>query len=167
MEAQEIIDLLGLQPHPEEGGWFVETWRSPEPWGPDPRFASTCLSTAIYYLLAPGSISAMHVLPGEEVFHHYLGDPVHTLLLHPDGRHEVVTLGSDLRAGHRPQLVVPGGVWQGALLAPGGRAALLGTTMAPGFAYADYVHGDIDDLARRWPDADAAIRARAIPARHV
>ncbi|MCB9665012.1 MAG: cupin domain-containing protein [Alphaproteobacteria bacterium] len=153
MDADEIVRLLDLQPHPEEGGWFVETYRSAEALG------ERSLSTAIYYLLSGTSISAMHRLPGDEIFHHYLGDPVEVLLLHPDGRHELVVLGPDLRAGHRPQLVVPGGVWQGAVLLHG-RAALLGTTMAPGFAYADYAHGDIDALAAAWPDAAPHIHRR-------
>lgn len=162
MTADEVIALLGLQPHPEEGGWFAETWRDTRPVAVD-GVSSTHLHTAIYYLLSPTSISAMHRLPGDEVFHHYLGDPVDMLLLHPDGRHAHVTLGPDLRAGQRPQVVVPGGVWQGSLLRPGGAWALLGTTMAPGFAFADYVHGDVEALAAAWPAAAAAIRARALP----
>ena len=28
MTAREVIERLGLVPHPEEGGWFRETWRS-------------------------------------------------------------------------------------------------------------------------------------------
>lgn len=153
MDAAEIARLLHLSPHPEEGGWFIETYRSTEAVG------DRSLSTAIYYLLSETSISAMHRLPGDEIFHHYLGDPVEVLLLHPDGRHELVILGPDLRAGHRPQLVVPGGVWQGAVL-KAGQAALLGTTMAPGFDFADYTHGDPDALALTWPDAAAHIRRR-------
>ena len=163
MDARTVIDTLGLQPHPKEGGWFIETYRSTEPWGPDARFVSQSLSTAIYYLLSPTSISAMHVLPGDEIFHFYGGDPVQMLLLHPDGSHTMPVLGADLQAGQRPQIVVPGGVWQGALLSPGGAWALLGTTMAPGFALEDYAHGDIDSLARAWPAAADAIRARALP----
>lgn len=165
MTPEEVIALLGLQPHPNEGGWFVETWRSPLPTGPHPGITSRCVGTAIYYLLAPGSISAMHLLPGDEVFHHYAGDPVDMLLLHPDGSHAQRGLGPDLRAGDRPQIVVPAGVWQGSLLRPGGRWALIGATMAPGFAYEDYVHGDVEALAKGWPEVAEGVRARGLGAR--
>jgi predicted cupin superfamily sugar epimerase len=33
-------------------------------------------STQIYYLLRPGESSALHRVRSDEVFHHYLGDPV-------------------------------------------------------------------------------------------
>jgi predicted cupin superfamily sugar epimerase len=50
----------------------------------------------------------------------------------------VVLIGPDLEAGQRPQGIVPRHIWQGARLIPGGRHALLGTTVAPGFEYSDY-----------------------------
>jgi len=30
MKAEDIINLLGLQPHPEEGGYFAETYKCEE-----------------------------------------------------------------------------------------------------------------------------------------
>ena len=84
-------------------------------------------------MLTPDTFSAMHRLKGDEVFHFYLGDPVEMLLLKPDGRAEAVLLGQDLSAGMRVQHAVAGGTWQGSRLAPGGKYALMGTTMAPGF----------------------------------
>src|SRR5262249_47262764 len=93
----------------------------------------------------------------------YLGDPVRQLHLKPDGSGEEVTLGPDLLAGQRPQVLVPGGVWQGACLAPGGRLALLGTTMAPGFAYPDYQKGHRDELSRRYPHFAAQIERLTRP----
>lgn len=161
MNAAEVIAALGLVPHPEEGGFYVETWRSPLSFGPVEGYATRCAGTAIYYLMTPAAKSRMHRLPGDEVFHHYLGAPVEMLLLHPDGTGEIVVLGPDLAAGHRPQVVVPGGVWQGSIVRPGGDFALLGTTMAPGFAFPDYVHGDVGALAAAWPAFAEAIAARA------
>ena len=80
-----------------------------------------------------------------------LGDPVEMVQLHPDGTGEILTLGPDLAEGMRPQICVPAGTWQGSRLLPGGRFALLGTTMAPAFDPADYAHGDAEDLARAFP----------------
>jgi uncharacterized protein len=142
----DIIRLLDLAPLPIEGGYYRETWR-------------TGAGTAIYYLLTgePGSFSAMHRLPIDEVFHFYAGDPVEQLRLHPNGRIELVVVGADLAAGHRVQTVVPAGVWQGSRLRPGGRFALMGTTMAPGFEPQHYEGGRREELARRYPEAAALI----------
>ncbi len=155
MRAEQLIRQLGLKPHPSEGGYFVETYRSelrlPADVLPDAYDGPRRLSTAIYYLLTPDTHSAMHRVPGDEIFHFYLGDPVEMLQLHPDGRGEVVRLGPDPRAGFRLQHVVPAGVWQGARLRAGGRYALLGTTLAPGFEYQDFEAGDRDELCERFP----------------
>ena len=91
------------------------------------------VGTAIYYLLKPGDVSELHVLPGDEVFHFYLGSPVQMLQLWPDGTAKTVILGTDLNAGQVPQCVVPAGVWQGTRLIGRDGFALLGATMAPGF----------------------------------
>jgi uncharacterized protein len=145
--AEEVIAELGLEPHPLEGGFFRETYRTAQTMHAQER----ALKTAIYYLLTPQSCSTMHRMPGDEIFHFYLGDPVTMLHLAPDGTGKVLAFGPDLLAGQRPQVLVPGGVWQGACLAEGGRLALLGTTMAPGFAYADYQTGDRAALAAQYP----------------
>jgi uncharacterized protein len=155
LTAEEIIEQLRLRPHPIEGGYFVETYRSsltlpasalPAAYSGD-RFAAT----AIFYMLTPGTFSALHRLPGDEMFHFYLGDPVETFLLREDGSSNLVTLGHDLASGMLLQHNVPGGVWQGSRLLPGGAFALLGTTMSPGFDYADYESGSRGSLVARFP----------------
>ena len=148
-DAEKVRQLLRLVPLMPEGGHYIETYRSDLRLveGAVPGLGSgRALSTAMYYLLAPETRSALHRLPWDEVWHFYLGDPVDMLLLFPDGRGERILLGTDLDGGMRPQTAVPGGVWQGARLAPGGRFALLGTTMAPGFDPSDYEPGPRDAL---------------------
>ena len=137
--AADIIKMLNLTPHPNEGGYFRETYRS-------------ALSTAIYYLLTTETFSAMHRLPGDEIFHFYLGDPVEMLQLHPDGSGTAHILGTDLGKGMHPQVLVPGGVWQGSRLMPGKTFALLGTTMAPGFRFEDYETGNRGALTKAFPE---------------
>jgi predicted cupin superfamily sugar epimerase len=153
--VERIIETLGLQPHPREGGYFVETYRSSEtiPQSALPPGYSSARnhSTAIYYLLTPQTFSEMHRLPTDEIFHFYLGDPVTMLRLFPKGRSERIVLGSDLLAGEKPQLVVPRNVWQGTLLNEGGEFALLGCTVAPGFDFADYESGDREQLIAQYP----------------
>ena len=124
---------------------------------PAPYPGDRAAGTAIYYLLTPETFSALHKLPGDEVFHFYLGDPVEVLQLYPGGSGEVTVLGHDIAAGMRPQHVVPGGVWQGSRLRPGGSYALLGTTMSPGFDYKDYETGSRQSLTQLYPGHAAAI----------
>jgi uncharacterized protein len=155
LTAEQVRELLKMQPLPTEGGYFAETYRSainlpksalPESFGDD-----RTLSTAIYYMLTPDSFSAMHRLKGDEVYHFYLGDPVEMLLLNTDGSGSAILLGQNIVAGMRVQHAVPGGTWQGSRLAPGGKFALLGTTMAPGFDLADYENGNRDALSAAYP----------------
>ncbi len=154
MTADDVIRLLALQPHPVEGGYFRETYRSAAtlPAAALPiHGADRSVSTAIYYLLKPGHVSELHVLPGDEVFHFYLGSPVKMLQLLPDGSGREVLLGPDLAAGQVPQVVVPGGVWQGTRLLGTAGFALLGCTVAPGFDYADYRSATRAELTAKWP----------------
>lgn len=156
ISAAELKPLLKLEPHPREGGWFAETWRAEEriPKGvlPERYTGERRAGTAIYYLLEPDNFSEMHRLASDEVFHFYLGDPVEMLQLGPDGTGRRVVLGSDVAAGMLLQTVVPQGVWQGSRLMRGGRFALLGCTVSPGFDYADYDSGQRAALALRWPE---------------
>jgi predicted cupin superfamily sugar epimerase len=163
-DATEIIKALGLEPHPIEGGFFRETYRSDGsiPCSALPaayRSASVrSLGTAIYYLLTSATFSELHRLPTEEVFHLYLGGPVRMLQLFTDGKARQIVIGSDILAGHEPQVIVPPGVWQGSRLEPGVPFALLGATMAPGFDYADYEQGRRAELIGRYPEHAEMIR---------
>ncbi len=163
MTSQEIIDILGLKPLPEEGGYYVETYRSDELLAqgllPSRYSGSRNIHTAIYYLLTPDTVSAMHKVLSDEVFHFYLGDPVEMLQLFPDGSHKVFTIGSDLLSGQKPQVLAPRGVWQGCRLISGGDFALMGTTVSPGFEFSDYEHGVREDLVRAYPQCAPLITA--------
>ncbi len=104
MTASEVKELLGLAPHPREGGWFVQTYAAAETVASsafaDARYPSPRrTSTAIYYLLEPETFSEMHRLRSDEVFHFYAGDPVEMLQLWPDDDTRVIQLGNDFAAG--------------------------------------------------------------------
>ena len=162
LTADAVRTLLRLEPLEREGGCFAETYRSALtlPPGASPAIgAPRALASAIYYLLEPGSFSALHRLRADELFHFYLGDPVEMLQLGPGAESRVLTLGTDLAAGARPQALVPAGVWQGSRLAAGGRWALLGTTVAPAYDPDDFELGRRADLAARWPERRALIEA--------
>jgi hypothetical protein len=126
--AEEVVRLLGLLPHPE-GGFYRETFRAPSSDG------GRGASTAIYYLLRQGEVSAWHRVDADEVWHHYAGAPLELALSAGKGR-EAVRLGPDLAAGERPQAVVPAGVWQSARSL--GEWTLVGCTVAPAFEFAGF-----------------------------
>ena len=164
MTADKVKEILGLVKHPREGGWYVRTWESEE------FVAAACFeegryegarrtSTAIYYLLEPGTFSEMHVLKSDEIFHHYLGGAVEMLQLFADGRSERVVIGKDLEAGERPQCVVRTGVWQGSRLLKAEGWALLGCTVSPGFEFMDYEDASAEELVAKWPGEAEMIRA--------
>ena len=163
LTAKQIISLLNLKPHPEEGGYFAETYRSdesiPKEALPDRYEKDRSFATVIYYLLTPDTFSAMHRLLTDEVFHFYLGDPVEMLQLWPDGTGRTVTLGSEIADGMRPQVIVPKGVWMGARLRVAGRYALMGTTVSPGFEFVDYETGRRKVLVDAYPQYKDQINA--------
>jgi len=162
LTAEQIRELLKMQPHPIEGGYFAETYRSSETM---PRSVlraypgDRSISTAIYYLLTPDTFSAMHRVRGDEMFHFYLGDPVEMLELKSDGSSEAIVLGQDIASGMELQHAVRGGVWQGSRLREGGKFALLGTTMSPGFEYEDYETGERRELIARYPQYSDLIKS--------
>jgi len=63
-----------------------------------------------------------------------------------------VTLGAALDRGQTVQALVPANAWQGLALEPGGEFALLGTTVSPGFEYADFELVACETLTRRYPE---------------
>jgi predicted cupin superfamily sugar epimerase len=129
MDADEIIRLLDLAPHPE-GGWYRETWRD------DPADGSRGAGTAIYFLLRAGERSHWHRVDADEVWHLYAGDPLRLLTWSDGAPPDEVLLGTDLAAGQRPQARVPAGVWQAA--EPTAAWTLVGCTVAPAFQFTGF-----------------------------
>ncbi len=142
-DVKNMVELLELAPHPE-GGFYRETYRSS--------------STAIYFLLPAGEFSAFHRLrASDEIWHHYAGDPVELHTIGPDGAHRVTILGPDLERGERPQVIVPAGTLQAAVVR-GDRFALCGCTVAPAFEFADFEMPTRDELVAAFPRLESVIR---------
>jgi predicted cupin superfamily sugar epimerase len=128
--AAQIVDRLGMRRHPE-GGWYAETFRD------TPAEGGRANSTAIYFLLEQGDVSAWHrVRDAVEVWHFYAGAPLELAIFdQAAGRHSH-RLGPDLAAGERPQAVVPANAWQMAKSL--GDWTLVGCTVAPGFEFSSF-----------------------------
>jgi uncharacterized protein len=133
MTADEVKRILGLKPHPVEGGWFIRTYESGE-------------------RVAASGFSEMHRLKSDEIFHFYMGDAVEMLQLYPYRRGERILIGTDLAAGERPQVLAARGVWQGSRLKAGGQWALMGCSVSPGFEFEDYEEGWREELSAKWPE---------------
>ncbi len=132
-EAEAIIAALDMRRHPE-GGWYAETFRDAAANG------GRAHSTAIYFLLQAGEVSAWHrVRDAAEAWHHYAGAPLELGIAAPDGPVTIHRLGPDILAGERPQAVVPVGWWQAARST--GAWTLVGCTVAPGFDFAGFELG--------------------------
>ncbi len=128
MEAwREIVEGLGMRPHPE-GGWYVERWRA----APD-RDGGRPAASAILFLLARGERSHWHRVDAAEIWQWSAGEPIELRVLRSDGTVETHRLGGDVPAGDEPQAVVPGGAWQSAL--PLGAWGLVGCIVAPAFTF--------------------------------
>jgi len=123
MDADDVLRTLELEPHPE-GGHYRETWSD-----------EAC--SAIYFLLRTGERSRWHrVRDRVEIWHFYAGSPLR-LEVDLEGAGTAaaqdIELGRDLRAGQRPQAVVPAGAWQSARTL--GPWTLVGCTVAPPFTF--------------------------------
>ena len=126
LAASEIIALLKMKPHPE-GGYYFETFRDDA--GPSGRGHST----AIYFLLQVGEVSAWHRVDAAEHWFWHAGGPL-ALSISEDGETaRAIHLGPDLRAGQRPQAVVPRRAWQAAESL--GAWTLVSCVVAPGFMF--------------------------------
>ena len=123
--AEQLINSLYLQPHPE-GGWYRQVWKSSDRVTRQYDGADRSAITTIYFLLVEGTESAPHVVQSDEVWHFYEGDPLELTV----GEERVV-----LDLDHRVH-VVPARVWQFAR--PLGAYAFVGCTVGPGFEFEDF-----------------------------
>lgn len=134
--AEVLIQLLGLEPHPE-GGHFAELFRSPYMVRRRADGAERTALTTIYYLLQGEEVSRWHrVLGSDEAWHYYEGAPLELLQLDPDGNALTSVLLGPAGDACRPAHVVRAGCWQAARTT--GAYTLVGCTVGPGFEFDDF-----------------------------
>ena len=153
-DVARLIAQFSLSTLPSEGTLFASTWRST---GELPNGGPRGTAMIGLYCSDPVSHSQFHRLPVDEVWHFYAGDPLNLILLYPDGSSRDVVMGPDPLRGHQVQFVVAAGTWQAGHVCEGGRYALFGCTMAPGFTGAMYEGGVRDPLLAQYPDRRDAI----------
>lgn len=139
--AVELLQTLGMRPHPE-GGHYVEVYRSPQGVHVLDRGIDRSAVTSIYFLLVAGELSRWHRVASDELWHYHEGDVIE-LLLFDDRGFRRLGLGP-VAQETRPTVVVPGGTWQAARTT--GAYTLSACTVGPGFEFADF------SLAADWPE---------------
>ncbi|MEJ6391686.1 cupin domain-containing protein [Gymnodinialimonas sp. 2305UL16-5] len=124
MDPDQIIETLGLTPHPE-GGHYRQTWASSGPGRPS--------GTCIYFLLKTGEASHWHKVDATEIWLYHSGAPLELRMAKGDAGPAVThMLTPDLTIG-APQLIVPEGYWQAARTT--GAFTLVSCTVSPGFTF--------------------------------
>lgn len=154
LSAEQVCDALGLKPHPT-CGFVAETYHSRDRIGPGglpaPFADGRPVGSALSFLVTPEAPVHPHRIRNDQLYHHYLGDPLEVLAMYEDGTHAVEVVGGDIGAGQRLQLLLPGGTFHTARLAAGGRWHLGGSTQWPGVEPADVEPADVDALGARFP----------------
>lgn len=152
-DAEYWIKRLKLIRHPE-GGYFRETYRSPETVKaealperfPHPR----SISTAIYFLLKGNEVSCLHRIKSDEIWHYYTGSSL-TIHIIKEGGCSQERLGPEWHEGRAFQVIVPAGAWFGATVDEPDSYTLVGCTVAPGFDFRDFELAERADLLELYP----------------
>ena len=130
----DLAEQLDLEAHPE-GGWFRQTWASPETVTlADGRVRPT--ATLIYFLLPAGESSTWHRVRSDELWLAHTG----SVTLERGGSGDVPVAGPravvGTAAGQAAQVLVPADTWQRTL--PRDGDALVSCLVSPGFDFADF-----------------------------
>ena len=129
--AQELIDKLGLEPHPE-GGYFKELYRSELKVESTAVGAERSAVTEIYFLLCRDQVSRFHRVEHDEFWHFFEGDSLRLIDSDLENSAEVILGAEEVNYQH----CIRGGRWQAAETM--GDYSLVGCTVAPGFDFADF-----------------------------
>ncbi|MDE1464533.1 cupin domain-containing protein [Spartinivicinus poritis] len=136
--VEDIISLLGLEPHPFESGYYRRTYESKyyvEGMGEDNSNRSLC--TSIFYLLTKDRpINVLHRNKSDIIHFFHLGGAIKYTTVTNAGKINQQILGSRLNQGQHLQLLVSGGIWKAAELLEG-EYGLISEVVIPGFEYVD------------------------------
>ncbi len=130
--AGELIRVLRLAVLPRESGYLGLIGESAQQIEVDGR--QLRVQSQVYYMLTrQRPINYLHWLAPDDTHILIEGGPVDYFIFHPDGRAEKLTLGTDVAAGQRPVIAVPGNCWKALRLHEGARYALMANALSPEF----------------------------------
>ncbi len=149
--ASELIRMLDLHAHPE-GGYYHETYRSPNLVRDVAIKRERSAITEIYFMLMSGQFSRFHRVLQDELWHYIEGGSLELFCIAGDSgaceRHLVGKLCDE----SEPLAVVPACCWQAARTT--GEYSLVACTVGPGFDFEDF------HLLKDCPEAARQISAR-------
>ncbi len=153
---QEIIQKLGLLPHPE-GGYYRKQWlSSTEVIMADEDLhavkGNRRIGSSILYLLASHEISSWHKLDSDEMWHFYKGSSLILHLIDSQTGLQEKLLGVDLDAGESPQILIPKGTWFCTEVSAEDSYSLCGCCLWPAFSYADFKLASPDEMQKLYPN---------------
>ncbi|MDF1653915.1 MAG: cupin domain-containing protein [Coxiellaceae bacterium] len=155
-EIEQIIQTLNLEKHCE-GGYFRRTYCSTiECTNSEnkPRFSMS----SIYYLVtAESGISVFAINKSDLMLYHHQGAALKIVFIEKDGSMREETLGSNLNAGHTPQVFCPAGTWKAYDLM-GAEYALVSEAVTPSFEYEDMHMPTFEELKQKSPQHAEQLR---------
>ena len=102
MTGDDIIQILGLEPHPE-GGHYRQVYEHV------PADGSRGFMSSIYFLLRAGERSHWHRQDMTEIWSYHAGSPANVSVWIEGNPVKTHRLGNNLATGERPQVMVPAG----------------------------------------------------------
>jgi predicted cupin superfamily sugar epimerase len=97
-------------------------------------------------------------MKSDEIWHFYAGSRLSLHIIETRNRRlQEVKLGADVDNGGLFQTVVKSGYWFAASVDDHDSYSLVGCTVSPGFDYCDWELGDIETLARMYPQHKSII----------
>jgi predicted cupin superfamily sugar epimerase len=158
------MDHLELVPHDSEGGYFKEVFVSPHRLtGSADWAAGRPLLSTIYYMLTDDSPRGrLHRNRADIVHFFHQGGPLLYTTISTSGDIDHVVLGPDADAGHRLQVVIPGGFWKATQLLSGS-FGLLSEAVCPSFVEEERETIEVDELRRLFPMLPVEVAELAAP----
>ena len=130
--ARELIRILNLAVLPKESGYLGLIGESSQK--VDLGGRSLAVQSQVYYMLTRDRpVNYLHWLAPDDTHILIEGGPVDYYIFHPDGRAEKLILGTDVAAGQRPLIAVPGNCWKALRLHDGANYALMANALSPEF----------------------------------
>lgn len=160
MNAEDWVTHLDMAAHPE-GGYFKQSFVSPEKISLMSHPAERNLYTSIYFLLRSQDVSHFHRLKSDELWYFHAGNAVTVHILDAEGNYRAEKLGLELTAGERPQVLVEKGSIFGSTVDAENTFSLVGCMVSPGFDFADFELLRQDELLQRYPEQEEIIKKLA------
>lgn len=154
-ELNRIIDLLGLQPHPE-GGFYREMHRSSKSIKDSSTLADKCAYTTIYYLLGGDDFSAWHRIQSDETWFYHLGCDL--LVYYFDEKQTLQTIEVGMESMNL-QVTIPANTWFAAAPAKKNAFSLVSCAVAPGFEFSEFEIGTLEKLSEIYGGTDNNLKA--------